>query len=183
MTHLTRRQRMLMGAFGLAAAVWAVDALTRGGPAPAQATQPGGAAPPAPQVEWQDLGGLVNQLTHAGYTSVAPELDNLVRDLFVPTPLLEPELPATELVEPDDSATEPPDVAPVPEVPFAQRHRLAGVLVGRSPLAMIDDQLVPLNSDIDGFTLIEVHRDSVVLRERSSGQVVTLALTEGPGNP
>ena len=64
---------------------------------------------------------------------------------------------------------------------FADHHQLTGVVLGGVPLAVIDGHLLPLNSDLDGFTLVEVWRESVVLAEIGTDRRVTLKLYQGPG--
>ena len=180
MRRIPTKQRVLGGALLLALVVWKVDSLTRGGPPQAQASQ---ATPEPAQVvsaDWKDTSALVDRLTNTGYTSVEPALDELQRDLFVPTPMIEA---AFAGMEPGDAlaakaaeeeAARPPD--------FKSVHKLTGVMIGQARLAVVDGRVVPLNSDLDGFTLIEVQRDYVVFRQRDSELEVQLNLEQRPGN-
>lgn len=93
------------------------------------------------------------------------QLPLTMRDLFaLPTLPLEPEhehshqSPATEAVPP------------------AVKRKLDGVVLGPTPLASIDGRLYSLNAMIDGFTLTEIRRDEVVLRDGEREVVLLLQL-------
>ncbi|MFQ5806301.1 MAG: hypothetical protein ACE5I3_07620 [Phycisphaerae bacterium] len=55
---------------------------------------------------------------------------------------------------------------------FEDRHELQGVLTGRVPLALIDGLLCRRGAEIDGYRLVELHREYVVFQR--DGSRVTL---------
>ncbi len=181
MRRIPTKQRVLGGALLLALVVWKVDSLTRGsGPTPAQASQ----ATPEPakvvSTDWKDTSELVDHLTKTGYMSVAAALDELDRDLFVPTPTIEAAFAGMEPGEALAAKAAEEEAAREPD--FKSAHKLTGVMIGQARLAVVDGRVVPLNSDLDGFTLIEVQRDYVIFRQRGSETVVHLELEQRPGN-
>jgi hypothetical protein len=182
MTQITGRQKLLGGAALLAAVVWAVDWFAGGGrPAPAQASPSAAEQSSTTQPAWQDVNDLVARLTSRRYVPVADELDELPRDLFLPTPLIESALGRAEPEEtdqpdqPNDSKRSEPD--------FASRHKLVGVMLGTAPVAVIDEHMVPLNTDFDGYTLTEIQRDYVVFSRPGGEDRVVLKLQPGPKTP
>ena len=70
-----------------------------------------------------------------------------------------------------------------PEADFQTSHKLEGVLLGRTPLAVIDGHVLAVNSDLDGYTLLEVQRDRVVFHRPATGATVVLDLSQGPKTP
>ncbi|MCK4340091.1 MAG: hypothetical protein KAY37_00015 [Phycisphaerae bacterium] len=179
MRRLSNRQRVIGGALVLAVLVWVADWLIGDGPTPLQAGQ---AAPLQTQVvtaKWRDVTDLVARLTEAEYASVAEELDQLQRDLFMPSMLIE----SVFSVEVPEEPPEPITVkeSEVPELDFATRHKLEGVVIGSRPLAVIDDRVLPLNSDLEGYTLIGVQRDGVIFRHSITQVLIRLELEQRPG--
>lgn len=182
MKRLSGRQRVLGGALLVAALIGAVD-LFSGARAPAEvqarpmSTGTGSTALPA----WQDVSALVARLTRTEYIPVAGELEQLRRDLFMPTPLFEAAVVRPAPPESDEPAEAGQDRAPEPD--FRDCHKLLGVITGSTRLAVVDDRLLGLNSDLDGYTLIEVHRDYVVFRQPGTEDRIRLELERGPRNP
>ena len=182
MRRITVQQGVLGGALVVVAGFWAVDRLTGvGGPASAQAdpSQPGQSS--VGPAAWQDVSELVTSLTGTEYQSVAGEVEGLRRDLFVPTPLIDAAFAEPEPAVISETPELEEDVASQPD--FASRHRLGGVIIGDKPLAVIDDRLLPIGSELDGHTLVEVHRDCVVFRQVGTELLVTLELEQRPENP
>lgn len=176
--RLTRRQRVLLGALGLAATVWLIDALAgSGGPRPAAGNPAAApvAGPNGPVARWQSAGDEVARLVQHRYEPLAEDAAVWARDLFQPTPAMERALgPATPPAEPAAAAPGPPSEPPRPG--FAERHRLLGVMLGDVPVAVVDGRLLVPNSDLDGFVLVDVQRDYVVFERRADGERVRLEL-------
>ncbi|MGD8453712.1 MAG: hypothetical protein PVJ57_18010 [Phycisphaerae bacterium] len=186
MSRLSKRHRMLGGVLLTALSFLAGDwYLKTGEPAKAQgaAHGSGGAGGSgAIATRWEDVSGLVAQLTDTHYTSVADELASVDRDLFVPTAVVEEAFPVVEpvLSEAEEAAAAPP---PAPPPSFEEVHRLVGVMIGAHPLAVIDDLVVPVGGVVDGHELVEVQRDYVVLKSRETGLLVRLTVASSPVNP
>ncbi len=110
------------------------------------------------------------------------ELNRLERDLFLPSAAIK-EAVAPRAPAPVDAvaATAGNEAAAVSD--FRTRHKLNGVLVGGTPLAVIDNRVLAIHSDLDGYTLIDVQRDYVVFRNASTGARLTLELEPGPRTP
>jgi hypothetical protein len=181
MKRLSARQRLLIGALLIAGLIAAADRLTRGGaPTPARAGQTAQTAPPAAPAGWNDVNALVARLTQTDYASVAGELEQLQRDVFVPTTAAGPMFSAADPA-PSAASPEPPPVEP--QVDFRDKHRLSGVMLGETPLAVIDDQLLALDAEVDGFTLVGIERDYVVFLQPGSELRVVLELAQRPKNP
>jgi hypothetical protein len=183
MIRLTRKQRLLGAALLVAGLVWAADHFIGSGrPAALQAAQTAAAPPPASAGDARDFSESLARLTRNEYISVADEIDLLQRDLFEPTAIMESAFalaappPARTLAE---SAAQPP----APEDDFQTSHKLEGVLLGRTPLAVIDGHVLAINSDLDGYTLLEVQRDRVIFQHPPTGARVVLELSPGPRTP
>lgn len=183
MMRLSKQQRVLLGALGLAVVVWVGDMLTGSGePKTAEAAASTVAAAPQQTAEWHDLSADIARLTSGTYTSAAGELEPLQRDLFQPSPLM------VEVFSPQESeeeeAQEAAAVVPLatsnPGDDFAARHVLSGVMLGSSPIAVIDDQLVPLKTTIEDYILIEINRDQVVFQHSTSDAQVVLEVRITP---
>jgi hypothetical protein len=177
MRRTSTQQRVLGGALLLAASVWAVDWFTGGARVTPARAAPGAtpSTPPTPApVDWQDLDALVAQLTHSGYTAAREDLEQLQRDLFLPTRRVEEACAPPEPAIPQETKDPPP--IPTSQPDFRSRHKLTGVVIGTTPLAVIDGTVLPLNSDLEGYTLIEVQRDYVVFRQSGTDERIVLAL-------
>jgi hypothetical protein len=173
MSGFGTRRRILAGGLVVAVAALALDWYTRvGTPEEARAGQSArGQAARAPD-DWDDLSAQVERLTGNSYVSVAGELAQLDRDLFVPTMVVESEF-AVEPEEEDAAEREARQTA----VEEAARPELGGVVLGSRPLAVIDDQVVQLDSDFGGYRLVELGRDFAVLLDLDSGEKLRLELT------
>lgn len=182
MRRITGRQRLLLGGLVVAVGVWLADSRTGDGqPQAAQAQSAATGQPAAAPVVWQDMGPLLDQLTTSGYVSVADRLQNLDRDLFMPTAKIETALGAATPTEDEVADAEAqPVVDRVAE--FRERHRLVGVLLGGAGWAVIDGRLYPLRAELDGYRLVEIGRDRVVFADPGGGEPVVLELMTG-GNP
>lgn len=175
MKRIPTRMRVL-GILAIAAGLfWVVDRFTAGGPQTA-AGATASSAPPVPVADWEETTALILRLTTDTYAPVEPELAAL-RDLFAEA---EVSAGAPEL----DVAVE--DVVAVPEtdpvVEFQAAHRLVAVMLGQRPLAVIDERVMPLHAEVDGFQLVQVARDFVVLRRADTGAQVRLELQPRPRN-
>lgn len=177
MTRLTQRQRLLGGALVVSAAAWCVHALLgTSGPSDALAQPTPPAAVGVPR--WQDPGETVERLTRRQYRSVTRELEQLSRDLFQPTPLIEAAL-APQEAQPSKEAPPPEDEID-PALAFQANHQLNGVMLGSRPLAVVGDSVLSINSELDGFRLIAIRREMVVFLDPRSGAQVALKLQHGP---
>lgn len=182
MKRLSKRQRLLAGAFLLAAGIAAIDRVAgRGSPVPATAGQTAPAAAPAAPAGWKEVDALVLQLTRVEYSSVADDLASLDRDVFVPTMAASTFLAATAEPVPADEPAEPP--AAEPQVSFVDQHRLSGVILGDAPLAVIDEQLMSVGAELDGFTLVQIERDYVLFAQSETETRIVLELAQRPKNP
>ena len=177
MIAISRRQKLLGGVFVIFSAAWAIDMLSGGpGPSPAEATLSplvtGGPTEPPPDPA--DLEDLIEALQREQATRVALPFAQVRRDLFVPTEQFE----AVLLLVADEAlakAAEQPERSMEKPPPFESRHVLKGVLTGRVPLALIDGVLVRAGAQIDGYRVVEIHPDFVVLRQ-GQNPVVRLQL-------
>lgn len=168
---LTRRTGLLLGALGVGLVVLLVDRLAGAGPRTA-AADPTASQPVAPT--WEDTALLDARLNGRRYEPVADDFAQLTRDLFVPTAIIEAELESQAPPEPDPA----PEPEPAPAPSFADTHQLVGIMRGPHPLAVVGDQLVPLQAELDGHILVAVERACAVFEERSTGLRVTLSLQE-----
>ena len=128
------------------------------GPSPALTSGPA-ALPPDPA----DLEALIEALQRDRGTRSTLPFEQVKRDLFVPTERFEAVL--VPVVGEDSEGL----------APFETRHELQGVLTGRVPLALIDGLLLREGAEIDGYRLVEIHADFVVLRQ--GREQVTLRVT------
>jgi hypothetical protein len=183
MKRLNARQRLFVGAALLAAGVWGVDALTRGGKPTAASAGPSAAgstvAEGAPR--WKDIGDEIRRLTGQRYSSIAAEVGALERDLFLPTAELGAVLAPPEPDETQTGEAARPKISP--EDDFGARHRLVGVMLGPRPLAVIDDRVLAVNSELEGYRLVEVQRDFVTFVHPVTRVRVKLEVAKGPGTP
>lgn len=159
MKPLTLRQKLLLGVLTLTAGTWALDTINRGGTprqaAAAQEGAPGSAAPPeTAALSVREL--AEHLLSGAPQARLAP--DEPQRNLFEMTAemsaALAPAPPPPPVV--DRREDDRPDT---PEAP-----KLQGVITGRVPLAILDGRLCPLGSEVDGWRVVEILRDRVLLR-------------------
>lgn len=182
MKRFSTRQRVLVGALAIAGIIGGVDRFTGGGaPAPARgaptAQTPAAAAPAG----WNDVNALVDRLTRTDYAPVTDELEQLPRDIFTPTSVAGGAFAAAEAAPTVEAAEPPPPAEQLAD--FQDRHRLSGVMLGETPLAVIDDQLQPLYADVDGFTLVQIERDYVVFQQAATDTRIVLELAQRPKNP
>ena len=179
MKRIPATQRMLIGVLTLAGLAWAVDAYTG-------TTRPAAASAALSQVpvtvtgpaNWEEVDEMVRRLTQISYDSVAEKLIGLNRDLFMPTPLIDAAcapLPAPV----EETAPETRDAAP-PKPEFGALHELGGVILGESPLAVVDDRVLPLGAVLDGYILVELQRDYAVFQHLETQEQAVLELKKGP---
>lgn len=185
MKRISGRQRLLGGALLIVALIGTVDWFAGpGGPTKAQAGPSPADASSARQTQWQDPTEVVVHLLRQDYTSIEMDLDQSQRDLFQPTPLFESAFARAALAELEE-ATEPgaQTGGASPEADFRTRHQLVGVMIGSTPLAVVDDRLLSLNSDLEGYRLVEVRRDYVVFLQPDTQERITLELQQRPKTP
>lgn len=183
MSRLSKRHRVLGGVLLSSLAFLASDwFMGTSPPASAKASNRQSAPDAAATAEWEDVSDLVNRLTSVQYASVADELAELDRDLFVPTAVVKEAFPAIALLPAEEEENVPASAAPPPPA-FADVHRLSGVMLGANALAVIDNQLVPLRGVVDNHVLVDVQRDYVVLEDQETRERVTLTVERGPVKP
>jgi hypothetical protein len=175
MMQLSRRHMLIGGVFGLVSVAWTIDTLTGGaGPSsadaalsPTVATESSARLPDPP-----DLDRVIRALRNDDATRGPLPFGEATRDLFVPTPWME-----TALASASGASPLPTEPSAEPH-PFDARHELQGILTGRVPLALIDGRLCRQGAEIDGYRLVELHRDYVVF-ERDESRVVLRVATAG----
>lgn len=162
------RRSILVGATLLAGGGWLVDALlpaSRPKPASAASSQPAdGSEPAAPP----DVDAVLARLAPPQAAGAGLGADAFERDLFKPGPRLMQMLAEPAPVPATRPATPSPDARA--ELPFAERHRVQGILLGPTPLAIIDGQVMAQGSVVDGHRVVEIRRGDVVL-EGPQGRV------------
>jgi hypothetical protein len=165
---LAKRQKALIGIFGLGLLGLVVDRVflrPQGGPGAASAETSEMYAVPASLADDAPAGSA-----EAHSPSVAERLDRLwpdwepnavgVRDPFSLTPLWRDSTPAG------------PSAAPDPGAEFAKAHPLVAVVMdGQQSRVLINDRLLALGGQIDGYTLVSVGPKSAVF-ERQGEQIV-----------
>jgi hypothetical protein len=179
MKSLTPRRGVLGGVLLLAVAVLAIDRGSgRRQPATAQAADARVPVELTP-ADWEPVSDLVARLTRSSYAPVGEDLARLDRDVFQPTPMIEEAVALAPPVEAVSvAAADDPNSGP--EAGFAARHKLTGVMLASRPLAVVDDQVLAVSSNLDGYALIDVQRDYVVFQELATGARVTLELEQRP---
>jgi len=184
MRRLSQRQKLLAGAFGLVAVVWTLDVLSAdAGPDLANAAPLAAASgeTAALAADPPDLEAVIATLQLDRTTRAALPFDDIKRDLFAPTPLLEAALVPAEPTEP--TRADPAEKAKTDDLPFSARHSLQGVLTGRVSLALIDGDLVRRGSVIDGYRLIELHRDYVAFERDGTRVILRVETVDRPKQP
>jgi hypothetical protein len=178
------RRCLFGGALVVAAAVWAFDRLAGDRqPRAAQAARSAAAPLPAAALAGcQPVADLVGRLAGSDYVPVAEELNRLERDLFLPTAAIK-EAVAPHAPAPGEAVAATAGNEAAVASDFRTRHKLNGVLVGDTPLAVVDNRVLAIHSDLDGYTLTDVQRDYVVFRNASTGERLTLELEPGPRTP
>jgi hypothetical protein len=176
------RKTLFGSALALALAIFALDRLSGGGPQaadaaartvpasplPAEAAAPPQrlkeSGPPAP-LSGEDIAALLRRIS-AGHDSPPPlDLTDLTRDPFVASAALRATVAGASGAHGETQAAET-------DVPFEKRHRLLGVVMGPVPLAVIDGEPYRLGETIDGYTLIDVQREHVVLRRETTERIL-----------
>jgi hypothetical protein len=179
MTSLSRRQKLVGGAFAIVACSWLVDMLT-GGQTPASANAASSESLQA-NLAPEQLDPTLVQAVIASLASTDDRRPPLPfheakRDLFVPSTRM---LTALGMTTPETTATSEGDQN-VDQQPFETRHQLAGVLTGRVPLALIDGRLYRRGAEIDGYRLVELRDDYVVLQQGNSRVVLRVRQSGDP---
>lgn len=177
MSAASKRHGVLGGALLLALAVWGVDALLRDGtPKTAAAAGAVEADSATPEIGWRDVSPWVRHAQRTVYTPLDEAFETTPRELFAPP--AEWQTVAVDEAERAAAAAEASEAQDRED--FGQTHRLMGVMLGSQPRAIINDRLLPLNSDVDGYRLVTIQRDFVVFKHPASGETVRLQLREGP---
>ncbi len=191
MIRFSNRQKLLSGALVLATVVGIADRLrSGGGPQPAAAAvyvhgrSPAGGLPAAtPRTDWTEINRVVAQLTEVHYQTQAEEIGALERDLFTPTPQIiaavgpetSPAQRAGATIEAPPPPREPPD--------FAASHKLMAVLLGRTPLVVVDAQVLVPGSVLDEHRLVRISRDRAVFEPVGGGKNIALKLAPRAASP
>ena len=165
MKAVPRRSKVAGGALGVVICLWVVDSMWGNGTPDSASASSAPTVTPSPVSEPTDLAEPLRPLAPPSVLNADLELDWLRRDLFVATTVMEAAYPSTDAGPGDDTEAERNRQA---ALPFEQRHELQGVLTGRNPFAVIDGSLVSPGAEVDGFVLIEIHRDHVVFQRDGS---------------
>ncbi|GEM_PF-1339235 len=203
MKRIVTRPRVLVVLLLAAGLYAAMEYSGTGQPRPAQAVQANPVPSSAGAMSLDEARQLVDALGRNGHVPISDELEGLSRDLFQPTPIVQA---ALGLTDPETEAPGRPafsgpgtplgttgshapgrakangssEVETAPEIEFCARHRLVGVSLGRRPMAVIDDRVLALNAELDGYTLIEVARDYVIFQQTGGQPRVKLDLQQRP---
>jgi hypothetical protein len=178
MSSIARRHKLLAGIFGMVVVAWGFDLLS-GGQLPGSADAASSSVlvtqavvvPAGPT----DIETIIESLRDDGATQAALPFDQTTRDLFVPTSRMEAIL--TVAAQPAEGS-KPPDELAGRVPPFEARHQLQAVLTGRVPLALIDGRRLRAGAEVDGYRLIELCQDYVVLRRDESRVTLRVAPAE-----
>jgi hypothetical protein len=178
MSSISRRHKLFAGIFCLVAGAWGIDLLT-GEQVPGAADAASSSAllvqPVVVPAGPADIETIVESLRDDSVTHAALPFDQTTRDLFVPTSRMKAILRV---------ATQPAGESKTPGelearlAPFDARHELQAVLTGRVPLALIDGRLYRSGAEIDGYRLIELRQDYVVLQRDESRVTLRVASVE-----
>ncbi len=161
MKAVPRRSKVAGGALGVVICMWVVDSMWGNGRPDSASASFAPTVTPSPVSQPTDLAGPLRPLAPPSVMRADLELDRLQRDLFVTTTVMEAAYQPTDADPSDDTEAERNRQA---AVPFEQRHELQGVLTGRNPFAVIDGSLASPGAELDGFVLVEIHRDHVVFQ-------------------
>ena len=167
MKPVSRRHKLIGGVLAIVSAACALDMLTgEPGPSPADAATSIAQATHAAELppDPDDLETLIESLTHEPAARTRLPFERVRRDLFVPTGRFRAALTSVIAEKAAADAREHEGVPQRP-LPFEARHELRGILTGPVPLALIDGLLVRRGADIDGYRLVEIHADAVVLQQ------------------
>jgi hypothetical protein len=187
MKRLSLRRRVLFGGLALAGVIGAVDRFSgSAGPTSAEAGPAASDGLNAAITPGPDVADLVQRVMSDAYAAVSGELERLGRDVFVPTPTVDALFAALEPAEAAASGEEKgaPSAAAAPPPPtFNSPPRLVGVLLGAVPLAVVNERVLPVGGELDGFRVVTIARDHVVLHHTQSGQQLTLTITAPADKP
>lgn len=156
---MNKRRRMLIGTMLLAGVGWTIDQFVRSGEPVTAAAAPS----PSPenalveQVEPPDLDSLLELFSNGAKSTPPLLLTEATRDLFAIRGGAQESWPGS-------SGVQRARTGAAGNVRSDDRHRLEGVITGDAPLAIIDGVVLRLGDNLDGFTLIEIQRDRVVLQ-------------------
>jgi len=186
----TKRQKILLGALGLALAVFLGDRVYRGmnpgGPSQAEASEIADSTSVVPD----QLAGLSREDTasigaarpenelakrfEAAKAAHFPQLEE-VTDIFRPSHAWAGPAPQTET---------PLDSDEIRADEFAQDHKLEAMVVSSgSGIVIVSGQCVRIGQELDGFKLVSVGSDSAVFADGAARATLRLAETEGGLNP
>lgn len=170
MIELTGRKKLLLGCLGLVVLIWMWDLLAGGArPASVQAATsiaPASAAPAEQKSPTPSMSTLMQS------EPAVPRRLRVRRDLFVPTSAMRERYDTASGV--GGRAGSPGGRIHPTKPPFDQRHQLQGVITGATRLAVIDGQVYAHGAELDGYTLLEVHRARVVFQRGEERAVLLL---------
>lgn len=156
MIRLSRRQIGLVGLALTCGVLWAIDAFLVGSsPMPARADESGIVAPRPAEPFDAEVQALLDAF-HRDESAPSSRPPGELRDVFARPLWLEPPAPPVVEVAPG------PESAPA-SVPFEVAHRLEGILLGRTRLAVIDGRVFRAGERIDGHQVREILEDRVLL--------------------
>jgi hypothetical protein len=176
MKTLTKRQKILLGGLAVVIAAWGIDSLTGdAGPQSANAAGNAGDATVAiPTLRLGDIPDLITSLEHdptqrdpirgdAGARNPFTLSDDMLR-------VIDPEAWAQRQASRDRV---------IAVSAFSEKHTLSTVVLGQRPLAVIDGVILSKGATIDGFTLVEIQADAVILAAQDRRVRLTLPAPGG----
>jgi len=172
MIKLNPRQRVLAGAALLVTVAWLLDRLSGANrPATAAASSaPAAVAPPPTPAPASgrndDVKSVLERLLGPQPLAPALPIGPHTRDAFALTPQMRAALVAGQT----DERTQ----ARVEQAAFEERYRLQAVLTGRVPLAIINDAVYGVGAELDGYEVLEIHGDRVLLGRGEQRVILTL---------
>jgi len=157
----------MLAALGIVGAGFSLDmfsrdagpqsAVARSGPAQPRAAEPGPEATANVQELLSALGAMPPAMSTSG-----------LRDLFT----IDARLSTLWETPTPDEATAPAAATQPAGEPFERRHTLQGIIAGRRAVAIIDGLYLTVGQELDGYRLIEIHRNRVVFgRERERAEL------------
>lgn len=178
MSSISRRHKLLATIFGAVAVAWGIDLLSGGqvpGPADAASSSVFVAQPVVVPAGPADVETIIESLRDDNFTHAALPFEQSTRDLFVPTSRMKAILGVA--TQPEEESKTPGELE-ARLAPVDARHELQAVLTGRVPLALIDGRLYRRGAEIDGYRLIELCQDYVVLQRDGTRVTLRVASTE-----
>lgn len=174
------RRKLTAGCLIVVSIVWSIDMIS-GEPTPqdaAAAPLPGTARTPPMPGDPPDRAAIERFLFHDDVPPESPPFERVPRDPFEPSERFHAALalPPPPTGAPAESADRAAATVAdgTDETPFADRHRLEGVVAGRRPMALVDGRRLRIGDELDGHRLIKIERERAIFER--DGVVTVLAV-------